>query len=194
MPWVLSCLLLLTSLCWSEEVQWTHWAEEGEDASSSHHYFFLIEGKTVKRIRWVWNGGAQNPPEVIDYLLSEGRLQVFSYTGKREHVGQLIQGRSTDLKLIETRAWFRKKDGSLKPAMKLMAGAIAAEDAKMDAANLATFLSAERKPIKRAESVVIETKFVEVSPANKEELGFDWTLEPPPADKGGQDPNKNEGK
>ena len=101
----------------------------------------------MKRIRWVWNGGAQNPPEVTDYLLSEGRLQVSSYTGKREHLGQLIQGQSTDLKLVEARAWFRKKDGSLKPAMEPKVAAIAAEDAKMDAANLETFLSTERKPI-----------------------------------------------
>src|SRR5690606_26494791 len=46
---------------------WTHCFAEGEDASSRHYYFFLDPGSGVERVRWVWNGGCCNPPEVTEF-------------------------------------------------------------------------------------------------------------------------------
>ena len=193
MRWVLAFFILLIGFCWSAETNWTHRAEEGEDASSTHYCFFQIENDEIKRIRWVWNGGAQNPPEIIDYLLSKNSVQVITYTGKRESIPQLIQGLDADLKMNEARPWTRNEDGSLQPAAITNKShlILTKEEAKTDAANLESLLSMKRKPIKAAaKSVVIQTKFVEIG-GGTEELKFDWVQEPFFLNKDEQDLEKN---
>ena len=83
------------------ESKWTHKTEEGEDATSTHYYFFKSNGDSVEQVRWVWNGGAQNPPTVTDYFLRSGRITVRHLVGKREDITDLTLGREVDLEVKE---------------------------------------------------------------------------------------------
>ncbi|NLB58459.1 MAG: hypothetical protein GX805_08365 [Gammaproteobacteria bacterium] len=83
---------------------WTHCFAEGEDASSRHYYFFLDPGSGVERVRWVWNGGCCNPPEVTDYNLrlpgQSGAVQISHLNGERKDAPTLIRGGDAPLSLV----------------------------------------------------------------------------------------------
>lgn len=91
--------LLLVFPCSAENVQWTHFAEEGEDATSAFHYYYQSNGESIQRVRMVWNGGAQNPPSVVDYLLDSGKIIIRHLTGTREMIPDLIAGKDVGLEL-----------------------------------------------------------------------------------------------
>ena len=82
---------------------WTHCFAEGEDASSRHYYFFLDSGARTERVRWVWNGGCCNPPEVTDYNMhmpgQPGAIRVRHLTGERRDILNLVTGGETPLSL-----------------------------------------------------------------------------------------------
>ncbi|WP_411845311.1 hypothetical protein AAFN60_16305 [Roseibacillus persicicus] len=80
--------------------EWTHMATDYEDGSSTHYYFYHSNGESIDRIRWVWNGGVQNAPEVIDYFLEAGSFQVIKSIGQRKSLPDLIRG--LDVPLRET--------------------------------------------------------------------------------------------
>ena len=73
---------LATSWCSAKDIAWTHIAEEGEDATSTHYFFYHSNGESVERIRWVWNGGAQNAPTVTEYILGSGKITIRQLVGK----------------------------------------------------------------------------------------------------------------
>ena len=92
---------LATSWCSAKDIAWTHIAEEGEDATSTHYYFYHSNGESVERVRWVWNGGAQNAPTVTEYTLGSGKITIRRLVGKRETVSALIKGKEAELELKE---------------------------------------------------------------------------------------------
>ena len=92
---------LLSPLLSADDHPWTYSIEEGEDATSSHFYFYQLSGESVERIRWVWNGGAQNAPTVTEYILGSGRITVRHLFGKRDSVAELTSGKDAVLELKE---------------------------------------------------------------------------------------------
>jgi len=85
--------------CIAGDIPWTYSVRDDEDGSSSHYYFFLSSGSRITRVRWVWNGGAQNPPTVRDYLVEPGTITVRYLAGKRESVRALTSGREAELEV-----------------------------------------------------------------------------------------------
>lgn len=79
--------------------KWTYQSEEGEDATSTHYYFYRAKGERVDRVRWVWNGGAQNAPTVTDYSIEKGKITIRHLEGERKSIPALIAGRDAELKL-----------------------------------------------------------------------------------------------
>ena len=79
--------------------KWTYQVEQGEDATSTHYYFYHATGKSIDLVRWVWNGGAQNKPTVTDYQIGAGKITIRHYTGKRESIPDLVSGRDAELTL-----------------------------------------------------------------------------------------------
>ncbi len=142
----LMSLLLLVTLSKAEDVKWTHRAEEGEDATSTHYYFFLTEGDEVTRVRWVWNGGAQNKPEVTEFLLNEGgKITIRTSVADRTHVEALVAGKEAPLT--------KKRDYSIitadtsrmlipPPPDKTLT-----DEQRIDIYNLISLLAKARKPI-----------------------------------------------
>ncbi len=81
------------------DTKWTHSWSEGEDATSSFYYFFEAKGG-VKKIRILWNGGAQNRPTVEDYIFESGVIRIISQEAARESIPDLIKGKNTGLKVL----------------------------------------------------------------------------------------------
>ena len=98
--WALALILSTVPNAFSEP-GWTHSAWEGEDASSASYYFYKSDGEAIVYVRSVWNGGAQNPPEVTDYILEGGNIVVRHSKGKRSAVEDLITGREAKLELLK---------------------------------------------------------------------------------------------
>lgn len=124
---------------------WTHKAEVGEDATSRFYYLYKSNGSSVVAVRSVWNGGAQNPPEVVDYLIDGGKIVVRRSAGKREDIPALIEGKDAALELKgeyaiqcrDTGAMLLQEDG--KPL---------SDKQRIDVFNLLSLLAQERKPVK----------------------------------------------
>ena len=123
---------------------WTHHAGEGEDATSAHFYFYQSNGDSIQRVRWVWNGGAQNAPTVTEYVLDAGKITVRHGQAKREDLVAITSGRDVAVEWtkeysISTRAG----DGmllSVPPAKDLT------DEQRTDIKNLIDLLAKERKP------------------------------------------------
>jgi hypothetical protein len=124
---------------------WTHQTSEGEDASSVHHYLYAEEKGEVKRVRWIWNGGAQNDPTVTEFVIGADQITVKEFTGARKHADEIITGKDTSLKLDkETTIPTGGKSVSalLETSPKLT------EDQRGALENLESILSMEREPVK----------------------------------------------
>lgn len=133
--------LLIPALATATE--WTHKFEQGEDASSTiyHYYHITKEGQTT-RIRSIWNGGAQRPPEITDYILGD-TLTIRQYTGERKDIPALIAGKDAQLKLTEE----FKFDGSIFTAPDEKPNLTSIQLGYLN--NLIYLLSQERQPIKK---------------------------------------------
>jgi len=124
--------------------EWTYRAEEGEDATSTHYYFYESNGDSIQRVRWVWNGGAQNPPTVTEYLLGSGKIIIRHLVGKRDDVATLVTGGDAELEL--------KQEYSIaaKSTAKMLVPALPAKSLsdtqRIDLKNLIDLLAKERKP------------------------------------------------
>ena len=99
------------------DTKWTHSWSEGEDATSSFYYFFEDRGG-VRRIRMMWNGGAQNKPTVQDYFFESGIIKIVSQEADRKNIANLIQGKDTGLKVLsQTKILRRGTDMMLVPEL-----------------------------------------------------------------------------
>ena len=126
--------------------EWTYHAEEGEDATSTHYYFFESNGESVQRVRWVWNGGAQNPPTVTEYLLGAGEITVRHLIGKRDDIPALVAGRDAKLEVKTEYSIIAKSTAEMllpAPPAKVLS-----ETQRVDLKNLIDLLAKERKPMK----------------------------------------------
>ncbi len=125
---------------------WSHHAEEGEDPTSAHYYFYESNGDSIQRVRWVWNGGAQNPPTVTEYFLGSGEITVRHLVGKRADVATLVAGREAELTLKNAYSLAAKSSAEMlipePPAQSL------SEVQRIDLKNLIDLLAKERKPYK----------------------------------------------
>ncbi|MEJ6582240.1 MAG: hypothetical protein QNL33_00365 [Akkermansiaceae bacterium] len=149
----LICAILVTSLLPSVgDIPWTYSIEEGEDASSSHSYFYQERHETIERIRWVWNGGAQNAPTVTDYILSSGKITVRHLVGKRESLPKLTKGEDLELELKDEYAI-----STADPTAMLVLpgpGKALSYSQRMDLTNLFNFLTKNRTQVPASEEKV----------------------------------------
>lgn len=138
------------SCCSAKDIAWTHMSEEGEDATSTHYYFYQSNGDSVERIRWVWNGGAQNAPTVMEYILDSGKITIRRLVGKRESVSALIAGKEAPLELKEEYSITTKDSSQMlvpPPPDKSLT-----DKQRTDLYNIINLLAKERKPCsKKAE-------------------------------------------
>ena len=123
---------------------WTYQAKVGEDATSTHYYFYKSNGEWISHIRSVWNGGAQNPPSVVDYFIDGSTILIRHLTGTRSDVAGLTAGREADLKLLREYKIRGEHAGEMllapEPDKHLTT------DQRLDVANLIYLLAMERKP------------------------------------------------
>lgn len=137
--------LLFFPLLSAADIPWTYSVEEGEDATSSHYYFYQLRGESIERIRWVWNGGAQNAPTVTEYILGSGRITVRHLVGKREFIPEMTSGKEVELALKE-----EYSISSVDPSGMLVLPAPGKEPSysqRMDIVNLINLLATNRKPV-----------------------------------------------
>lgn len=126
-------------------VVWTHQTSEGEDASSVHHYLYAEEKGEVKRVRWIWNGGAQNEPTVTDFWIGADQITVKEFTGSRKNTAEIISGKDTSLKLDKE---FAIPTGGKPVTALLETTPKLTEDQRNALENLESILSMEREPVK----------------------------------------------
>lgn len=93
----LTITMLASTTMISAATKWTYQIEQGEDATSTHYYFYHTTGKSIDLVRWVWNGGAQNKPTVTDYIIDRGKITIRHYKGKRKSIPDLVAGRDAEL-------------------------------------------------------------------------------------------------
>lgn len=137
-------VIFAASWCSAKDIAWTHVAEEREDATSTHYYFYQSNGDSVQRIRWVWNGGAQNAPTVTEYILDSGEITIRQLLGKRDSVGSLIAGKESELELKEEYS-ITSKDSSQKLIPQPLNKSLT-DKQRTDLENLINLLAKERKP------------------------------------------------
>ena len=104
LTFTLLCLLshiscLADSNTVSPDTKWTHSWSQGEDATSSFYYFFEDMGQ-VKKMRMMWNGGAQNNPSITDYIFESGNIRILTQEANRKNIPDLILGKDTGLKVL----------------------------------------------------------------------------------------------
>jgi hypothetical protein len=142
--------IFAASSCAAKDISWTHTAEEGEDATSTHYYFYQSNGDSIERIRWVWNGGAQNAPTVTDYILGSSKITIRHLVGKRESIVALIAGKEVDLELKKEYSITAKDTSQMlipPPPDKFLT-----DKQRVDLKNVIDLLAKERKPrTKKAE-------------------------------------------
>jgi len=126
--------------------EWTYQSEEGEDATSTHYYFYESNGDSIQRVRWVWNGGAQNLPTVTEYLLGSGKIMIRHLVGKRDDVASLVTGGDAELELKQEYSITAKSTAEmLVPALPAKS---LSDTQRIDLKNLIDLLAKERKPYK----------------------------------------------
>jgi hypothetical protein len=127
--------------------------EEGEDATSTHYYFLYCVAGSVERVRWLWNGGAQNNPTVTEYVMKGGAVRVTHLTGERDLLPDLLEGKEPALKTVSSyvlgpEKGYDKEDQILAPGGKADQALTAQQ--RVDLQNLMDILAKERP----AEAVV----------------------------------------
>ena len=140
---ILTLGVLLSSV--RADIAWTHKITEGEDATSTSYYFYQSNGDSVERVWSVWNGGAQNPPEVTDYKFEGGGIRIRHLKGTREKVRDLVNGRECKLEVVSE---YVLKNGS-SDAILVPAGSDEplSDAQRSDLSNLIYLLAKDRKPI-----------------------------------------------
>jgi hypothetical protein len=126
--------------------EWSYFAEVGEDATSTHYYFYESNGESIQRVRWVWNGGAQNAPTITEYVLGSGKITIRHLIGKRDDIAALIVGDDAELELKKEYSISTKASAEMlipePPDISL------SEVQRVDLKNLLDLLAKERKPFK----------------------------------------------
>ncbi|MBN8459938.1 MAG: hypothetical protein J0M04_19085 [Verrucomicrobia bacterium] len=174
---IVATVILAALSCSAKDIAWTYVAEEGEDATSFHYYFYLSDGSSIERIRWVWNGGAQNAPTVTEYILDSGRITIRELVGKRESVGALCAGKEADLELKEEYSILAADTSHMlippQPDQSLTARQ------RIDLKNIIDLLAKERKPFtKQAEQAAAG------QPATRPKTKSEGNQKPQPRSKG----------
>jgi len=137
-------LLAATPIFAADEVAWTYKVVEGEDATSTHYYFYHSDGGRIDRVRWVWNGGAQNAPKVTEFILGTGKFTIRHLVGKRESIPELIAGGEAPLEVKkEYSIVATHEDEMLLPPAP---DKVLSEEQRVDLKNLIDLLACERKP------------------------------------------------
>lgn len=115
-------------------------AELGEDATSSFLYFFYSapHADSIHRVRIVWNGGAQNPPNILDYVIDGDAVHVIESSAKRTQLDVLLRGKKANEEVIREVRY----DSST-------SNATSTEEYRRDMRNLFHALTLVRKPIKK---------------------------------------------
>ena len=94
----------------------------------------------------MWNGGAQNPPTVTEYLLGSGKITVRHLVGKRADIPDLVAGRDSKLAIKDEYSIITKSTAEMllpsPPATSL------SDTQRIDLKNLIDLLAKERKPMK----------------------------------------------
>ena len=98
-------------------------------------------------VRSVWNGGAQNPPEVTDYILEGGNIVVRHSKGKRSAVEDLIAGREAKLELLKE--YVIKSEHSEAMLLGTAPDKNLTASQRLDLSNLIRLLAMERKVIEK---------------------------------------------
>ena len=125
---------------------WSYYSEEGEDATSSHYYFYESNGESIQRVRWVWNGGAQNAPTVTEYLFGSGKITIRHLIGKRDDIAVLIVGGDAKLELKKEYSIAAKS--SVEMLIPESPAKLLSDVQRVDLKNLIDLLAKERKPYK----------------------------------------------
>lgn len=125
---------------------WTHHAYEGEDATSGHDYFYAEANGKVERVRWVWNGGAQDDPTVTDFLITADRITIREFVGKRSALANLLAGGDEGL-VLKGEFHVETAGKSLTDLLKETSGL--PEERRIDLENLAGILDLDREPVRR---------------------------------------------
>jgi hypothetical protein len=105
---LLSILLLLPGRGRCDENQWIDSSEAARqvsmavtngDATGSFYYFFYTpaNGDRIRKVRILWNGGAQNPPTVTDYYLEGDSVTVIERSAARKDLPVLLRGEDSGL-------------------------------------------------------------------------------------------------
>jgi len=146
LEYLLFIFLALSPLAAAEQV---FWAEEGEDATSAHYYFFFSDGDSIHRVRWVWNGGAQNAPTVTEYEIEAGGIRIKHMKGRRDEIKDLVKGREAKLDLVSQYLLTCKSDKETlippKPDTALT------DAQRVDLHNLISLLAKNRRPLAKSE-------------------------------------------
>ena len=137
--------LVFFSVASAGPVVWTHQTSEGEDASSVHHYLYAEEQGEVKRVRWIWNGGAQNDPTVTEFVIGADQITVKEFTGARKNTDEIIAGKDTSLKLDKETAI---PTGGKSVTVLLETTPKLTEDQRAALENLESILEMERERVK----------------------------------------------
>jgi hypothetical protein len=140
-----SLLLTVVTMASAAPGVWTHHTSEGEDASSVHHYLYAEEAGKVTRVRWIWNGGAQNDPTVTEFVIGADQITVKEFTGARKHADEIITGKDTSLKLDKETAI---PTGGKSVSALLESNPKLTEDQRAALENLESILEMEREPVK----------------------------------------------
>ncbi len=130
------------------EVAWTHSAEVGEDATSTYYSFYQSAGDSVSRVRSVWNGGAQSPPTVAEFIFETGGIRIRHLVGTRAHVAGLVKGKDFEDLELESEYFIRNSSSKVillpPPPDKHLT-----DKQRRDLSHLIFLLAQDRKPIKK---------------------------------------------
>lgn len=147
-PIILTLIALVSHL--RADVEWTHRAGEGEDATSAFYYYYQSDGDAVERVRSVWNGGAQNPPTVTEYIFESGGIRVRHLKGSREQVDDLVNGKECKVEVV--REYFIKNANSNEILLPSAPEKHLSDQQRGDLSNLIYLLAKERKPIEKSKA------------------------------------------
>lgn len=116
---------------------------EGEDASSGHHYFLYANEETIEKIRWLWNGGAQNKPIVTEFILTGSTIRITKMTGDRALLPALEAGEEPEMVITSTYTLALGSSDRMLVPMK--GNKVLSETQRIDIGNLISILAKNRR-------------------------------------------------